>query len=264
MSFPSSLPAADLVRYFEVIQDAVDIRSHYDLLQWLQGDLQFYLPHEIMIAAWGDFHLGLIRHDIVSNIPGVRTEQFSAELLSPCLRKMFNHWVETGKKAFSLSSGMAGFDLDGNSADCALGDALKEMRSTLIHGINDERGRHDCLYVLFSTQVEHEELSRSAMQKLLPYLDTALRQVSHLPRQLETQRSPVNKMDSVDEQLSPREIEIMNWVRQGKTNSEIAQILDISAFTVKNHLQNIFKKMGVFNRTLAVSKFESSGQADRN
>ena len=44
----------------------------------------------------------------------------------------------------------------------------------------------------------------------------------------------------------------------GKTNAEIGSILCISSFTVKNHLQNIFKKLDVYNRVQAVSKIEPS------
>ena len=264
MSFPASLPAADLRRYFKVIQDAVDIRKHYELLQWLQGDIQSYLPHEIMIAAWGDFNLGLIRHDIVSDLPGVRTEHYNAELLHPFLREMFDHWIDIGKKSFSLVSGKSGITLEGSSIKCALGGALKDMRSSLIHGISDERGRHDCLYVMLSSKVTHDELARKAMQSLLPYLDTALRQVAHLPRQNEKANPQEAPSEASDELLSSREIEIMNQVRQGKTNVEIAQILDISAFTVKNHLQRVFKKLGVFNRTQAVSKYEITQKAFGN
>jgi DNA-binding CsgD family transcriptional regulator len=56
--------------------------------------------------------------------------------------------------------------------------------------------------------------------------------------------------------LSKRESEIMDWVRMGKTNAEIGSILSISSFTVKNHLQHIFKKLDVYNRMQAVSKIE--------
>jgi DNA-binding CsgD family transcriptional regulator len=48
----------------------------------------------------------------------------------------------------------------------------------------------------------------------------------------------------------------MDWVRMGKTNAEIGSILSISSFTVKNHLQHIFKKLDVYNRMQAVSKIE--------
>lgn len=260
MTFPTSLSAEELERYFKVVQDAIDIRRHYELLQWLQGDIQKFLPHEIMIAAWGDFHLGLIRHDIVSNLPGIRTEHYSAEQLHEFLRSLFDHWADIGKKAYRLIAGNNGFSLEVNSVRCALGGALKGMRSSIIHGISDERGRHDCLYVMFSSQSKQDQMSCDAMQTLLPYLDTALRQVAHLPRQHARPEPQTATVASSDERLSAREVEIMSRVRQGKTNSEIAQILDISSFTVKNHLQRIFKKLGVFNRTQAVEKYKNTEQ----
>lgn len=58
--------------------------------------------------------------------------------------------------------------------------------------------------------------------------------------------------------MSHRELEVMDWVRKGKTNQEIGMILDISAFTVKNHLQRIFRKANVLNRAQAVAKLEAS------
>jgi len=51
--------------------------------------------------------------------------------------------------------------------------------------------------------------------------------------------------------LSPREQEVAEWVGQGKSNEEIAIILGISAHTVKNHLDKIFRKLGVENRCAA-------------
>ena len=60
-----------------------------------------------------------------------------------------------------------------------------------------------------------------------------------------------------DHGLSEREAEIIRWVRLGKTNYEIGIILGISAFTVKNHLQRIFRKLDVSNRAQAAAKVES-------
>lgn len=51
--------------------------------------------------------------------------------------------------------------------------------------------------------------------------------------------------------LSEREIEIIKLVGQGKSNKEIAQALVISVNTVKVHLNNVFKKIGVSSRTEA-------------
>jgi DNA-binding CsgD family transcriptional regulator len=51
--------------------------------------------------------------------------------------------------------------------------------------------------------------------------------------------------------LSHREAEVMTWVSQGKTNSEIAMILGNSEATVKKHVLEIFQKLGVETRTAA-------------
>ena len=67
-------------------------------------------------------------------------------------------------------------------------------------------------------------------------------------------RTEAHAIDPLVEELSTRELEIMEWVRQGKTNAEIGIILDISAFTVKNHMQRILKKLDVLNRAQAVAK----------
>jgi two-component system response regulator DegU len=51
--------------------------------------------------------------------------------------------------------------------------------------------------------------------------------------------------------LSPREMEILQYVTQGKSNKEIAQSLGISHQTVKNHMTSILKKLDVRDRTQA-------------
>lgn len=51
--------------------------------------------------------------------------------------------------------------------------------------------------------------------------------------------------------LSPRVAEALLWVAQGKTNSEIAQILGITESTVKKHLLEIFQKLNVETRSAA-------------
>lgn len=51
--------------------------------------------------------------------------------------------------------------------------------------------------------------------------------------------------------LTPREREILSSLSSGNTNDEIASTLFISPFTVKVHIQNIFRKIGVPNRVKA-------------
>lgn len=51
--------------------------------------------------------------------------------------------------------------------------------------------------------------------------------------------------------LTEREAEVLYWVANGKTNREVAQILELSPRTVNKHLEQVFTKLGVDNRTAA-------------
>ena len=52
--------------------------------------------------------------------------------------------------------------------------------------------------------------------------------------------------------LSPREREILNLLAHGLSNKEIGGRLDLSPYTVKNHLARIYSKLQVRSRTGAV------------
>lgn len=53
--------------------------------------------------------------------------------------------------------------------------------------------------------------------------------------------------------ISGREAEVLCWLSQGKANRDIAEILDLSPRTVNKHLERIFRKIGVENRTAAAA-----------
>jgi len=57
---------------------------------------------------------------------------------------------------------------------------------------------------------------------------------------------------SVGAGVSAREQEVLEWLEQGKSNGEIALILEISEHTVRHHLERIFGKLGVENRRAAM------------
>ncbi|MEM9144872.1 MAG: DNA-binding response regulator [Pseudomonadota bacterium] len=53
--------------------------------------------------------------------------------------------------------------------------------------------------------------------------------------------------------LTPREAEVLAWLARGKSNRDIATILSLSPRTVTKHLEQIYAKLGVDNRTSAVA-----------
>ncbi len=54
--------------------------------------------------------------------------------------------------------------------------------------------------------------------------------------------------------LTAREIEVLQLLAFGNSNKDIAEQLDISAETVKTHLEHIFRKLGTSDRTAAVAE----------
>ena len=53
--------------------------------------------------------------------------------------------------------------------------------------------------------------------------------------------------------LTTREAEVLIWLVRGKSNRDIATILNLSPRTVDKHLEAVFRKLGVENRTSAVA-----------
>jgi len=58
---------------------------------------------------------------------------------------------------------------------------------------------------------------------------------------------------NANERLTPRELEVLAAVAAGGTNAQIGTALFISEATVKTHLLRIFAKLGVDDRTRAVT-----------
>jgi DNA-binding CsgD family transcriptional regulator len=62
--------------------------------------------------------------------------------------------------------------------------------------------------------------------------------------------------------LSERELEVLGWLKHGKSSWEISVILEISARTVNYHVNNIIQKLGVMNRLQAFSEAVHRGLID--
>lgn len=62
-------------------------------------------------------------------------------------------------------------------------------------------------------------------------------------------------------EFSARQNQIMDLLRQGKTNKQIARELDLSPFTVRNHLSRIMQALGVSKRSEILSIVGDAGRA---
>jgi DNA-binding NarL/FixJ family response regulator len=58
---------------------------------------------------------------------------------------------------------------------------------------------------------------------------------------------------ATDDTLTPREAEVLRLIAGGNANKEIARLLGLTEETVKSHVKNILVKLGVNDRTHAVT-----------
>ena len=89
------------------------------------------------------------------------------------------------------------------------------------------------------------------LPNLLARIEAVLRRSKWQQETQQKQEKTLNKDVSIDV-LTPKEKEVLALVAQGASNQEIADKLFVRDVTVKTHLNSIFKKLKVTNRTQAV------------
>lgn len=63
--------------------------------------------------------------------------------------------------------------------------------------------------------------------------------------------APLRTSEATEPLLTPREVEVLSYIAVGKSNREIAKELHLSLSTVKTHLEHVFSKLKVSDRTQA-------------
>jgi hypothetical protein len=112
MAFLPSPSTKKLHRYQRVVTRSTEVRSHFDVLAWLQGDMQRYLPHDILIAAWGNFNNGTLHHDVISPLMGVRPRYADTASVTPLLIDLIARWTQLGKRPYARKVGESGFTME--------------------------------------------------------------------------------------------------------------------------------------------------------
>lgn len=249
------LTASDSHRFLRIVSQASRLCRHSELFQFLQGDIQSFLPHQILISASGDFRGSNLTTDVISSLPGVRTRELLDCELDPALRRLQVRWAARGRQPLLLER--AAIDrLLRPGCDCVLRRYLPQMHWALAHGCHDARDGSDSLYLALSSKsiINGRSIERFRLlaDPLFSQIDIAFRRIAAPERSSVLAHQALPPTVRV---LSAREEEIFQCVSEGKTNVDIARILAISTFTVKNHVQRIMKKLDAANRTEAVAKY---------
>ena len=89
------------------------------------------------------------------------------------------------------------------------------------------------------------------LPNLLARIEAVLRRTKRKPLISNSENVTINQVDNFNS-LTKREKDVLLLVTQGESNKSIAEKLVLSEVTVKSHLNSIFKKLNVTNRTQAV------------
>ena len=245
-------PESGLNMLSETIYQSNFVRKHFDFYQWQQQYVNKFIPHNVLIAAWGDFDKGSLQFDICSSIPEIHNQQLSngCNEITPLMSALFKKWENNDDKWFFQDEfKLCELGLDFSPEDKLITELLA-MRTVLVYGFRDKRSNTNVLYAFLNSHLMYETQT-SALSAIMPHLDAALRRIECLPENNESKVdiAPIHSL------ISERESAVLNLVIKGETNTVIAEHLYISVNTVKNHLKNIYKKMGVSSRAQAVAKY---------
>jgi DNA-binding NarL/FixJ family response regulator len=119
--------------------------------------------------------------------------------------------------------------------------------STAEDDVLDALAAGACGYVLKSTPPEEVVQAIGAAHRGESTISSAV--AGRLVERVRASRA--NERPPPPASLTPREIEILRLVAQGKENHEIAEALFISVSTAKNHVASVLDKLGMHNRVQA-------------
>lgn len=118
----------------------------------------------------------------------------------------------------------------------------QRMKASIVVVLGSETGRHELAYVLWP-----QYRRRRA--------DEAIDRLLEGPTPVESSRS-VDRLrgDGSEQLLTPRQREILRLIASGHGGGVVAEVLNISPDTVRNHMRNILARLEVHSRVEAVSK----------
>jgi transcriptional regulator EpsA len=247
---PDRDPIEAIVRAAE---SALTVRRRYQFFVWTQSYLSRLIPHQLAVCGSYD----RVSRELVFDVfNGVSLEPALMDALGDARSLLMQHWQARWLDARGRPVVIATADLS-FTALAAERDALlaAQFHTVLVHGVSrPQRPQEIESFFVFAAQDAHVlESLAGRLELLMPHIHGAWQRVQAVERDvggLGSAQPPAIKAGGVTQ----REREILGWLREGKSNQQIADELGISALTVKNHVQKILRKLGAANRAQAVAQ----------
>jgi transcriptional regulator EpsA len=252
----TSLSEEQRVVFIEVIAESLRVSQRSHLFNWLQGGFQYLLGHEAMICGirtsdsdsyeyefftssryFDDFHF----NEVIKQETGI-------------VSQALNLWKKTALPLF-VNNLFKTADYNGYSVLNLEEAELKESEliNLIAYGFGDHHSKISTFVVFARLSKQPTPSHAHILELLMPHLHCALIRVAS------NRGNIVLSSNKMVKRITGRETEVLQWVHMGKTNWEISTILNVSPLTVKNHVQNILRKLDVQNRGQAAIKASKLG-----
>ncbi len=256
-----------------MVETAPAVSRRHQFFVWTQGALQTLLPHQgLCCGSYVRPRRALaytVLHSVVLS-PAVLAPLGDAN--SPLLRACTAAWVQGGGRALTLDAGRLAAEAQESFG--ALAHELPGLQ-LIVHGVARplRAAEVESLFVFLCAERELRPGERALHAELvLPYLHATWRRVQATEATLGPPAAgapgsagagagagEAGRPGTAGAALTEREREILRCAREGKSNLEIGLALDISALTVKNHIQKILRKLEANNRAHAVALAMAQG-----
>ncbi len=252
MSHLPVLEEIDRVRFSDAVEASCRVSSRQQFFVWSQSSLQALIPHEILICGIEDgSRQGMAMHRFSAS-RYFRQEQFDvvADPLTGMMPRLLAV-AASNRSSVIFCPCASGKGVDDKLLALVVENELKNLAAQLVVGT---RGKFEAFYVFSRLSVELNSRLGYLIELLVPHLHNAFLRVLATEREMagaNTQRS--------GRIVTPRQEEILKLIKSGKTNSEIAEVLSCSPWTIKNHIQAILRKLDSNTRTHAIARAMSLG-----
>ncbi|HMM55773.1 MAG TPA: LuxR C-terminal-related transcriptional regulator [Candidatus Desulfobacillus sp.] len=244
----------DYGRYCRLVDASLSIERRSQFFQWCRDELQAFLPHGVLIGIAGDLGRLNFRTECFfeygASLPGGHE---NGKQLKAFLAALLKCWRCNDQAPLIFSAEGGGCDSCGFGEDELAPQGFSDCSA---HGIAGPDHGYGTFFLFLGGLAEESQRRARRLALIVPHLYATLNRVSRAERQ-------AGEALAKGKRLSAREIEIMRWVGAGKTNQEIANILNLSPYTVKNHLQKILRKLNVANRAQASAKLGRASSTER-
>jgi DNA-binding CsgD family transcriptional regulator len=234
------LAQEDILCLLELSEQSLYCKEKNDLLE-VFDKLKCLIPFDFAVCglAKTDSKRRIKSHDMVNiSYPDEWIDLYVAQnyyKIDPIVKENFNefklqYWADTYRKNRPPNDFLSG----------AMDFGLKKGYTD---GIRNPHGTKGSIFSLSSKSLKRHDRTEAILNYLIPFLHEALIRILGQPED----KTIENKIS-----LTARQIEVLNWLKLGKSTWDISEIIGISERTVKFHIDTAMRNLDVVNRIQAV------------